>query len=221
MTIAMLAIADGVGGLEDGGLASDIAISTASESVLRQVVLPSVTMNGISSRHGTIREVLATAMSQANHQVFEAGLGRNAKMCTTLTALLVVGASAHLVHAGDSRAYAIEASSIRQLTTDHSISARLADIGQEDGASGGRNVLYRALGAAPELEAQVSSFQLNGTTGFILCSDGLWSALDHSTIQQAATGSTRARAVCTALLAASSERLMDDASAIVAMFEQV
>lgn len=221
VSIALLAVADGVGGMEHSGLASDIAISTTSEFVLRHVILPSVMIDGISCQHGTIREVLKNAIREANHQVFSAGAERNTRICTTLTALLIVGSSGHLVHAGDSRAYAIEASGIRQLTTDHSIGARLVDIGQEVPGSGGRGILYRALGAAPEVEPQVTSFQLNGTIGFILCSDGLWSASGDSVFQEAAIGPARARTVCNHLLAAASKRLVDDASAIVAMFEQV
>ncbi len=97
-------IADGMGGMEDGGRASREAVRIVVETCL-------------FGDHDTPRDVLAEALLRAQREVLEALEGRGG---TTLTAAVWRRRSGMLIHAGDTRAHLIEPGRpLRCLTTDH------------------------------------------------------------------------------------------------------
>src|SRR5262249_8932594 len=67
-------------------------------------------------------EVMRGVVRRASSAIFEASWTRPelGGMGTTLTAMLVHGGRAHVVHAGDSRCYVFRDGELRQLTEDHS-----------------------------------------------------------------------------------------------------
>ena len=97
-------IADGMGGMEDGGWASREAVRIVVEACL-------------FGDHDTPRDVLAEALLNAQREVLEALEGRGG---TTLTAAVWRRRSGMLIHAGDTRAHLIEPDRpLRCITTDH------------------------------------------------------------------------------------------------------
>lgn len=97
-------VADGMGGMEDGGWASRRAVQVVVERCL-------------SGDHDTPRDMLADALVAAQRDVVEALRGRGG---TTLTAAVWKRRSGMLVHVGDTRAHLIEPGRpFRCLTTDH------------------------------------------------------------------------------------------------------
>ena len=64
-----------------------------------------------------------------------------------------------------------------QLTSDHTLVARLVDIGQLTAEQARthpqRNILYRSLGTDPTIEVDTSSHSLAPGDILLLCSDGL------------------------------------------------
>ena len=71
-------------------------------------------------------------------------------MGTTVVAAIFSDNVAHIVHAGDSRAYIIRGEEIEQITSDHSIVQHLYELGQitkeEALTHPKRNVITRAVG---------------------------------------------------------------------------
>ena len=67
-------------------------------------------------------EVMRGVVRRASSAIFEAAWAKPELrgMGTTLTAVLVHGGRAHVVHAGDSRCYMFRDGQLRQLTDDHS-----------------------------------------------------------------------------------------------------
>ncbi|MDP9300852.1 MAG: protein phosphatase 2C domain-containing protein, partial [Actinomycetota bacterium] len=130
----LYAVADGMGGHRGGEVASQLALTTIAES-FRKGAVP-----------------FADQVQAANRAVFErSGADRAvAGMGTTLTAAVIQGDVAHLVHVGDSRAYLLRAGSLRQLTDDHTLVNRMVKAGEITPAEAEvhphRNVLVRALG---------------------------------------------------------------------------
>src|SRR5260221_11582160 len=105
----LLAVADGVGG-EDGG---DIASTAAVEALASSFVAP------------TYREVarssLSVAVQAANSAVLAAGKDeRKPTAATHIVAAAIRGRQAAVANLGDSRAYLVRGTVIRQITTDHS-----------------------------------------------------------------------------------------------------
>ena len=97
-------VADGMGGMEDGGWASRRAVEIVVERCL-------------AGDHDTPRDMLADALYRAQHEVLGALKGRGG---TTLTAAVWKRQHGMLVHTGDTRAHLIERGRpFRCLTGDH------------------------------------------------------------------------------------------------------
>ena len=104
-------VADGMGGMEDGGWASREAVRI-------------VVARCLSGEHDRPRDMLADALPVRSGSVLEALGGRGG---TTLTAAVWERRSGMLVHTGDTRAHLLEPGRpFRCLTTDHT-QAGLAD----------------------------------------------------------------------------------------------
>lgn len=98
-------------------------------------------------------------------------------MGTTLTATLVHGGRAHIVHAGDSRCYMFRDGQLRQLTEDHTwISEQLrsgAITEAEAKTSKFRHVITRSIGFERDIDADLRSVPVSAGDCFVLCSDGM------------------------------------------------
>ena len=98
-------------------------------------------------------------------------------MGSTVVACLVQGARVTLVHVGDSRAYLLDGSGIRQVTRDHSWVAEQVANGtltsEEARRHPFRNVITQALGNGGDLDVAVQELQVKELDRILLCSDGL------------------------------------------------
>jgi PPM family protein phosphatase len=122
----------------------------------------------------------------ANRRVYEESRANidHKGMGTTLTIALIVGDRLYIASVGDSRAYLINAGGVTedgatsaQLTSDHSLVARLVDIGQitpeQARTHPQKNLLYRSIGTDPSVEVDTFAEQLEPGDILLLCSDGL------------------------------------------------
>jgi serine/threonine protein phosphatase PrpC len=166
---ALYGVADGLGGHAGGDVASALAMQTLGAGVRAALA------EGRSAR-----EALVGAVRRANDAIRASGAGP-AGMATTCTAVLVRGAEAVIAHVGDSRAYLLRGSGISPLTTDHSLAGELARRGavSEDAVESHaqRHVLTRALGAAPDVEIDVTEAPLRLGDILVLTTDGLHNAV--------------------------------------------
>jgi protein phosphatase len=138
-------------------------------------------------------------------------------MGTTLTATLIVGERVHIASVGDSRAYLINAAGVTedgatsaQLTSDHSLVARLVDIGQitpeQARTHPQRNLLYRSIGTDPSVDVDTRSEQLKAGDVILLCSDGLINTVEDAEMARIATEQTDPQRACDQLVALANER---------------
>src|SRR2546429_4329385 len=167
----LFAVADGMGGHRGGDVASKLALETVEQRFHR--------------RTGTLSE----QVRRANKAVFERSKvdRRVTGMGTTLTAALVQGDALRLAHVGDSRAYLLRAGSLRQLTTDHTLVARMVKAGEISEAEAEvhphRNVLTRALGTEADVRVDEDEIPLLEGDRVLLCSDGLTGMVTEEQIQ--------------------------------------
>ena len=146
--VTLLAVADGVGG-EAGG---EVASTAAIEALAKTFAPPSF--------RDSARSALAAAVQAANAAVLEAAKGeRHSRMATTLVAAAIRGQEAAIANLGDSRAYLVRGSVIRQLTTDHS-GDRVSSI-------------TRYVGDARGVQPDIFVETLRPGDRLVLCSDGL------------------------------------------------
>lgn len=121
-----------------------------------------------------------------------------------------------LAHVGDSRCYRLRNGALEQLTCDHSLveeQIRAGIIGRIEAArSPVRNVITRAVGAAPSIEPEIASHVVQPGDLFLLASDGLTRELDDETIAGIVC-SAAAPARTAASLEAAAHALIDAANA--------
>ena len=115
MGVAWAVVCDGMGGANGGSIASTLAVKTISEQISASW------RQGMGSN--SICNLLKSAVAAANINVFDMSKSVESLsgMGTTVVATLISGNIAHIVHAGDSRAYKISHNKIVQVTRDHSI----------------------------------------------------------------------------------------------------
>jgi protein phosphatase len=172
-----IVVADGMGGMNAGEVASMLAISTgvklADKSVKWGFKINEREAKDLLDRLcAYFREIdrRITRKSEANRKLF--GMG------TTLTMAYSVGVHLFLIHVGDSRAYLFRRGHLQQLTRDHTVAQALADAGhikQEDVRKHPkRNTLTNYLGGHKgKIKADVRWLRLEHGDRLLLCSDGL------------------------------------------------
>src|SRR5690349_5732266 len=162
---SILVVADGMGGMAAGDLASRIAIEAM------------VSLNTfIPTEHQM--DALHRALELANGRIAEqvAADPSLQGMGTTLTAVVFNGERAAMAHVGDSRAYLLRAGRLNQLTKDDTYVQMLVDQGlikpEEAAAHPRRAVVTRVLQGEPVTPAYVIVEPQRGDR-WLLCSDGL------------------------------------------------
>jgi PPM family protein phosphatase len=172
-------IADGMGGAEGGQFASQIAVESVQELYS-------------SPDEADPQQRLVNGLHLANSRVLERARKEPALhgMGTTLTAVAIVGNNLYFAHIGDSRLYLCRKGSIRPLTRDHSLVARLVESGvirpQDAEAHPQRHVLTAAVGVTDAIEPDVPSapLRIEKDDVLLLCTDGLWGQISESEISQ-------------------------------------
>lgn len=199
--LGLYLVADGMGGHDEGHVASNLAARVFAEFVLSQLYFPLLRRQSLS-READVLDVLERGVFAAH----EAILPGNGNGGTTLTAALILGTRLYIAHVGDSRAYLAAGGELRQLTEDHSLVRRLQDTGQltdEDARTYQyRNVLLQALGQESALSADTFVLDLPPDCTLLLCTDGLSAVVAHEELAAVLVGPGRAQDLASRLWAA-------------------
>lgn len=168
----LFALADGVGGHEQG----EIASQTAVESVLAGF--------RAASPGESHTALLPRLVQSANEKVFNTGLKMaqgGASMATTLVACALRFDRAVVAHVGDSRCYLIRRGHATPLTRDHTVANEQVRLGvlsaREAAEVPTRHVLSRSLGNDMFVSVETSDNQVQAGDVLLLCSDGLHGAV--------------------------------------------
>lgn len=216
--LGLYIVADGMGGHQKGEIASSLAAQVSAHHIMQDVFLPFLSGNEQNGSRRPVNEALTQAVQAANlavyQQVPEAG--------TTLTMALVFGHKAYVAHVGDSRAYIFNQATLRQITQDHSLVARLVELGQatpeEALTHTHRNVLYRAIGQAGSLEVDTYLQPFPVGSCLLLCSDGLWGMVSDEEIADILTYAPTPQLALEQMVAAANHRGGDDNITAVLVF---
>jgi protein phosphatase len=200
MLLGMFIVADGMGGHKHGELASEIAVRSMGNQVIRKVFTPLLDSHPAPPEE-SLQEILQASVIEAHNNIVKDAPGGG----TTLTAVLIVSERAIIAHVGDSRAYSISADGdMESLTKDHSLVMRMMELGQltpEDAAiHPQRNVLYRALGQGEPFDPDLSTFPLPGGGQILICSDGLWGVVPEDIMSEIITSASNPQAACQTLV---------------------
>ncbi len=189
LTVGLYVVADGIGGHEGGEWASRLATQIIAGELLTSIVHPLV--NGdvnLPLLEETVHDHLQRAVSAANQQIYHIRTDRDSDMGTTVTLALVLNGAAYIANVGDSRTYLWGQQGLDQVTTDHSLVARLIATGaaepEEIYTHPQRNAIYRSLGDKPNVEVDVFTRQLASGNVLVLCCDGLWEMIHNEGLEE-------------------------------------
>jgi serine/threonine protein phosphatase PrpC len=171
----LVALADGIGGMPSGELASSIVVHALADLDAELVG------SGPTRVSMPVREALSAlkeTVEVANQQILEAGESDTSHdgMGTTVTALLLSGDEIALLNVGDSRCYLHRDGKLSQLTKDDTFVQTLVDQGvltaEEARVHPRRSIVTQALQGL-SYEATSAVHPVRPGDRFLLCSDGL------------------------------------------------
>ncbi len=198
-------VADGMGGMAAGEVASRTALLTLVELVVNtpdwimRMDHPddaAIVMQRFSDR---FRQVDAALRQQGRTDSKLFGMG------TTLTVAASLGHRLFIAHTGDSRAYLLTGGRLQRLTRDHTLAQVLIDAGvlkpQDEAARAMRHVLTAALGSTGEpADPEVQRLIVKDDDQVLLCSDGLTEMVDDRTIASTLRCAPSAEEACRVLI---------------------
>jgi protein phosphatase len=203
-----------MGGKDSGEVASKLAVRTAIRKLMDNMTEASEEMPENS------RQWLEMAVSLANEVVHEKAHAENKKMGTTLVIAVVVGNDVHVANVGNSRAYLISPSGIRQVTHDQSMAQSMVDSGilkpEEAAHNPYRKILTQSVGSHNQVAIDSFTETLQEDESLLLCSDGLWNMLGDTEILHIVRTADSPAAACQALVDACNQKdARDDIAAVL------
>jgi serine/threonine protein phosphatase PrpC len=183
--LSIVVLADGMGGHNAGEVASELTTTNLIHKLSDWLE---------TSKNQTIAKNIKKAIGRFINQTSEV------IYCNSLEnfhrrgmgATVVVGVFRErkltIAHVGDSRAYLLRRGELKLLTRDHSKIQEKIDEGiitpEQALVSIDRNVLTRAVGTSPFVDADYCQFQLEVNDRVLICSDGLSDMLSESVIKE-------------------------------------
>ncbi|MCR5672403.1 MAG: Stp1/IreP family PP2C-type Ser/Thr phosphatase [Lachnospiraceae bacterium] len=167
-------VADGMGGHKAGDYASAYTVKAIEREV------------EVCEDKSPIK-ILREAITVANIEIYNKAASEPdfAGMGTTVVAATVSDDVLYVANVGDSRLYLID-KAITQVTKDHSLVAELVRKGSLDASQAkghpDRNIITRAIGAAPTVEIDFFEVELNPGDVVLMCTDGLTNMVDDDEI---------------------------------------
>jgi protein phosphatase len=188
-------VCDGMGGLDRGELASQMACETVCERIAQGDDVPFA----IEYAHRLIRH-------HARVQLHRNGMG------TTIVMLHIDKADKRIYWVGDSRAYQVSQTDIRQVTKDHSqvqemIDAKVLSINDAKHHPH-RHLITQSVGVEMQQSLQIGTASLDPRVPaqILLCSDGLSNELDEDEILGVFQRSASKEHVCADLIEAAKQK---------------
>lgn len=161
-------VCDGMGGLNNGGLASKIVVDAVRDGF----------------KSGVPFKELEVVLQHANSIIYEkSNYGETGKMGTTCTIVEAIDGRYRLLHIGDSRCYRLsKRGGFDVLTVDHS-ALRMYDLSPEKDYNMWKkykNSLTRCIGVKPRIKVDYREGSYNKGDKFLVCSDGMWHLFEKS-----------------------------------------
>jgi type VI secretion system protein ImpM len=164
--IGLWVVADGVGGLSQGEVASrmvcDALVDLAPDGGFEAMA------DAVGERLSKVNSHLVSLAERETDPV---------RSGSTVVVLLTRGTRYVVLWAGDSRVYRLRAESLEQLTRDHSES-------ELEGAVHGSSAVTRAVGAEATLTLDTARGRVSPGDRFLLCSDGLTRIVPEPVIRE-------------------------------------
>lgn len=201
--VSLCIVADGMGGHQNGEIASRLAVQTITEFVNKELL--NIGLENINQElpEAQIKKILTTALYTANEKIAQIARAKQSDMGATVTLALLIENMAYILNVGDCRTYYFDGSQLEPITADHSLVYRLYITQQieyeEITSHPQRHQILRCLGE-PNLQEQLEKMErqanhpywftqaLQPGDSLLLCSDGLWEMVAESQIFKLLSG---------------------------------
>ena len=180
--LAIIGVADGMGGHAGGEIASSLCLDVFKNTLAKIVKTKSFRKNSdiAEAMKNSALESNKSVRSKAEKEINLAGMG------TTLVVATITDNQFTIINIGDSRGYLIRNGEIRQITKDHSWVAEQLEAGLIDEKTAEnhpqRNIITRAIGISDNVEVDVFQEPVQDNDIVLLCSDGLYPLVSENEI---------------------------------------
>jgi serine/threonine protein phosphatase PrpC len=175
------AVADGMGGHENGEWASAVVVDKLGKLLL-------------DGEFEDCCRKIAEALHDANAAIQQESVTSGKQIGTTAVVLFIRDRRFAVIWVGDSRAYLLRAGMLHQLSKDHTQVQEMVDRGMIDANEAQvhpmRHVLARAIGVDADLEVDVILDEVELGDTFLLSSDGLHCCVADDSIARSLAGSS-------------------------------
>jgi serine/threonine protein phosphatase PrpC len=205
--IALMAVLDGMGGHAAGDRAAAVAAHGLASALLPRLAGLVAGVEPLPDDAGFL-EMLDLALWEANRAVHRVAAEDQALtgMGATAVAALVCDGTAAICHVGDCRAYLWRGGTVRVLTRDQTLAARMVELGTltERQAKGhpAASQVTQALGRQYDIEPSRQTLALAADDMLVLACDGLHAHLDEAAVAAVLGRHTTASALVEAANAA-------------------
>lgn len=172
---AVIFVADGMGGYENGEIASRIALETFYE--YREQFISKHELQNV------ILEAKARLVSEAEKQ-------RSSECGTTVSGIFLKEEKGYVINIGDSRTYKLNGKYLERLTKDHSLVQQLFEMGMisEDDMRfhPEKNIVTSAITNDNIDEVPLNYYKvisLKKDDVFLFCTDGIWESISHDELE--------------------------------------
>ncbi len=178
--LGVFAVADGMGGHEDGELASKITLKAIESNAEKLAAASPIELP--TFLHETLQAANTEIIAQADTADVQHRMG------ATVVLASICGDRLYFAHIGDSRLYLLRGDAFSQLTRDHSLVQSLVDKGEitpdEAAIHPLRHQITRVVGGDDQVSPEIASQALEPGDRILLCTDGLSGAVDQEEIKQ-------------------------------------
>ena len=190
--IVFAVLCDGMGGLENGEIASAQAIRTMERwfnDDFSEIIEVNQKKTGCgNSITDAVKESWKKRITQLNIQLTGYGRLHEKKLGTTILAVLLIEQTYLVMHIGDCRLYYTVNGQREQLTVDQTYVQNLVESGvltQEEAEEHAQaHVLLQCVGASQTVIPEFYEGKLEHKMSFLLCSDGFWKKADMKKVYE-------------------------------------
>jgi serine/threonine protein phosphatase PrpC len=218
-------VADGLGGHDNGQVASRMTINIIAERLLKELLTEPLTSEKNAEPVKPFDEdaliaLFHDAVEEANTALCQKNQLDKTDMGSTITGFMVVGEHAYILNVGDSRTYMLRGKQLYQLTTDHSLVGQLVAGGliepDDVYTHPQRSQIFRSLGDKPNVQIDIFKQELLPGDILLSCSDGLWEMVRNPQIESILDNAPEPEIACTQFIeAANANGGEDNVSAVV------
>ncbi|MBQ3307161.1 MAG: Stp1/IreP family PP2C-type Ser/Thr phosphatase [Bacilli bacterium] len=180
----LMAIADGMGGHSAGEVASSIAINYLGKH-FKETFKKMTKVDAVNWIRDAVNEINTLIFEHEKDHPESKGMGTTLVMSILTKDFLLFG------NVGDSSGFVMKDHNLHKVTYDHTLVNLLVSAGEltkeEASVHPKKNVLMKALGAAPDVDVDIFDCDME-VTEILLSSDGLTGMLDREGIEKVLTG---------------------------------